>query len=192
MFSCKGEGNCNSWKDLSCLAAGEVWRTKCFGRSLFPACPSAVCSSCGQRSSGQDPWAAPTMSQFAALTSTAGILWIFPNGSSEQNEADAFTYCHCSSFQQQINVTRQCRVCCCSSFLVLSALLASLLLELLQLQAPTELWKHYRDPIARCYPFLTLFFLVCQQVLNTKDVLKYPFFSTECFKWSNRVSEVYG
>lgn len=46
-----------------------------------------------------------------------------------KHESDTFTCCHCSSFQQQISFTRQCIVCCFSSFLVLSGFLSSLRLH---------------------------------------------------------------
>lgn len=81
-----GKGSCNSWKDLKCLAAGEVWSS--FKTSCCQSVPSAVLlwGSCSQQSSG---WMSrtqnvPVCGLWDHLTSRGGVLWIFPYGSGEQ------------------------------------------------------------------------------------------------------------
>lgn len=43
MFCYKRKGTCNSWKDLSCLAADEVWRTNIIKTCMFPVYAPLQC-----------------------------------------------------------------------------------------------------------------------------------------------------
>lgn len=181
MFCYEGKGDCNSWKDPGCLAAGEVWRTNSF-KTMFPVC--ALCSSCDLGRILHRTHSVPVCCLWDHPQSRGGILEIFPYGSREWAKylyllpllfisvADMFYKAVLSLLLFQFPCSLWISVI--PTAWAAAAAGTNILL--------TASWRSHSTPLSFPHPLL----LNLSAGFKHQGCFYNTFFSPECFKWSNR------